>query len=524
MKKSSVKTQLVVAFGVLTLLMVGMSVFGALSLQGANERFAAYVNGEARRAELAMDVRIYANRRAIAVRDMVLVDGPGERELEKNKAVEAHQQLQASLQALKEAVAGAVDATARERSLVDNIASIESRYAPVALGIVRLSDEGRRDEAIRQMNQECRPLLRQLIAAAREDVDHTRALTARKSREAASTLAEQYGVMLALSALSAALAVALAWWIIRRLMGSLGAEPAELSLLAQRVAGGDLSEVHGAASAPSGSVLASMGSMQRQLLSLIEQVRQSAESIASASSQIAQGNNDLSSRTEQQASALQETAASMEELGATVHDNALHARQASQLAQDASQVAVRGGGTVDQVIDTMRGIQQSSGQIAEIIAVVEGIAFQTNILALNAAVEAARAGEQGRGFAVVATEVRSLATRSSQAAREIKSLIQDSSDRVTRGTALVDEAGATMRQVVEAIQQVSAIMGDISAASAEQSNGVAQVGQAVTQMDDATQQNAALVEESAAAAESLKGQAAQLVQAIAAFKLNRSPA
>ncbi|RZL10955.1 MAG: methyl-accepting chemotaxis protein, partial [Rubrivivax sp.] len=507
MKNLSVKMQLALAFGVLTALMVGMSLFGVLGLRAANEHFNDYVNGEAHRAELAIDVRIYANRRAIAVRDMVLVDSPAERDAEKTKAVEAHQQLQDSLRALQNAVSQASNVTAEERALVDQLVDIEARYSPVALDIVRLASEDQREQAVRKMNQECRPLLRQLISTAKDTVELTRALTARKSEAAAATLSEQYIVMLTVSALATLVAVLLAWLIIRRLATSLGAEPADLSQVAQRVAQGDLSEVRGADTAPAGSVLASMGTMQRQLTALIDQVRQSADSIASASSEIAHGNNDLSSRTEQQASALQETAASMEELGATVTENAGHARQASQLAQDASAVAVQGGGTVEQVIETMRGIHESSGKIAEIIAVVEGIAFQTNILALNAAVEAARAGEQGRGFAVVATEVRSLASRSSEAAREIKSLIQASSERVTRGTALVDQAGATMRQVVEAIQQVSTLMADISAASTEQSAGVAQVGQAVTQMDDATQQNAALVEESAAAAESLKGQA-----------------
>jgi methyl-accepting chemotaxis protein len=238
-------------------------------------------------------------------------------------------------------------------------------------------------------------------------------------------------------------------------------------------------------------------------------------SVATASAQIAQGNNDLSARTEQQASALEQTAASMEELSSTVRQNADNARQGNQLAQNASTVAVRGGEVVGQVVDTMKGINDASRKIADIIGVIDGIAFQTNILALNAAVEAARAGEQGRGFAVVASEVRSLAGRSAEAAKEIKGLISDSVQRVEQGTVLVDQAGTTMAEVVAAIRRVTDIMGEISAASTEQSQGVAQVGEAVTQMDQATQQNAALVEESAAAAESLKAQAQQLVQAVA---------
>ncbi|MBT3069188.1 methyl-accepting chemotaxis protein [Rhodoferax sp. U11-2br] len=248
-------------------------------------------------------------------------------------------------------------------------------------------------------------------------------------------------------------------------------------------------------------------------------VRQHAEGVATASSEIAQGNQDLSSRTESQASALEETAASMEELSSTVKQNADNARQANQLALSASTVAVQGGEVVAQVVDTMKGINEASRKISDIISVIDGIAFQTNILALNAAVEAARAGEQGRGFAVVASEVRSLAGRSAEAAKEIKLLINNSVERVEQGTALVDKAGSTMTEVVNSIKRVTDIMGEISAASNEQSLGVSQVGEAVTQMDRATQQNAALVEEMAAAASSLRSQAQDLVQTVAVFKL-----
>ena len=290
--------------------------------------------------------------------------------------------------------------------------------------------------------------------------------------------------------------------------------------VADRVAEGDLSVPIVVDSRDEvGQLLTSLQHMQQSLIKTVANVRSNAEGVSTASVQIAQGNQDLSGRTESQASALEETAASMEQLGSAVKNNADNARQANQLAQAASTVAIQGGEVVGQVVETMKGINDSSRRISDIIAVIDGIAFQTNILALNAAVEAARAGEQGRGFAVVASEVRSLAGRSADAAKEITSLISASVERVERGSALVDKAGATIAEVVGSIRRVTDIMGEISAASSEQSSGVAQVGEAVTQMDHATQQNAALVEEMAAAANNLKSQAEDMVQAVAFFKL-----
>ena len=271
-------------------------------------------------------------------------------------------------------------------------------------------------------------------------------------------------------------------------------------------------------------VLLALSDMQISLIKVVSKVRLGSEGVATASAQIAQGNQDLSSRTESQASALEETAASMEELSSTVQQNADHAAQANQLAQAASSTAIQGGEVVAQVVNTMKHINDSSKRIFDIISVIDGIAFQTNILALNAAVEAARAGEQGRGFAVVASEVRSLAGRSAEAAKEIKALIGASVDRVEQGTALVNRAGVTMGEVVSSIQRVTDIVGEISAASREQSAGVSQVGEAVTQMDQVTQQNAALVEQMAAAASSLKSQANDLVQGVAVFKLSANDA
>jgi methyl-accepting chemotaxis protein-1 (serine sensor receptor) len=271
------------------------------------------------------------------------------------------------------------------------------------------------------------------------------------------------------------------------------------------------------------ALMRSLSAMQSSLATVVTTVRQGSEGVATASAEIAAGNHDLSSRTESQASALEQTAASMEELSSTVKQNADNARQANQLAMSASTVAAQGGEVVAQVVDTMRGINEASRKISDIISVIDGIAFQTNILALNAAVEAARAGEQGRGFAVVASEVRSLAGRSAEAAKEIKSLISASVERVEQGTVLVDQAGSTMQEVVGSIRRVTDIMGEISAASQEQSSGVAQVGEAVTSLDRTTQQNAALVEQMAAAASSLNTQASELVQAVSVFKVAGAP-
>nr|WP_316638450.1 methyl-accepting chemotaxis protein [uncultured Roseateles sp.] len=296
---------------------------------------------------------------------------------------------------------------------------------------------------------------------------------------------------------------------------------AEAVLAAQRMSDGDMTvSLQATGKDETSLLLQGLEAMRVRLRDIVGVVRGNAESVATGSAQIAQGNADLSQRTEEQASALEQTAATMDQLGATVRNNADSAQQANQLALGASEVAARGGEVVAQVVRTMSGINESSRKIADIISVIDGIAFQTNILALNAAVEAARAGEQGRGFAVVASEVRSLAQRSAEAAKEIKSLIGTSVERVEQGTAQVDQAGRTMEEVVSAIRRVTDIVGEISAASREQSLGVGQVGEAITQMDQVTQQNAALVEESAAAAESLKQQAGQLVQAVAVFRLD----
>ena len=325
-------------------------------------------------------------------------------------------------------------------------------------------------------------------------------------------------VMIAAVVVALAAGVLIAGFISRRVVGRLGAEPDELAGIAERIAAGDLSSTqHG--TVRSGSMLASMLAMRGALQTIVLTVRDGVAQVASASSEIAQGNADLSSRTEQQAASVQQTAASMEELGGNLRSSADSALRANQLAAQASDGAQRGGAVVAEVVSTMADIHGASRKIADIIGVIDGIAFQTNILALNAAVEAARAGEQGRGFAVVAGEVRALAQRSAAAAREIKSLIGDSVERVDNGHRLVHSAGEAMQAVVEQVRSVSELIGQITTATHEQSQGVEQVGQAVTALDRNAQQNAALVEQSAAAAESLRQQSTRLAEAVSQFKL-----
>ena len=403
-----------------------------------------------------------------------------------------------------------------EKPLLEAFNTARNAYLAARDRMMAAKRAGNSDEANRIFESEFSVVSPGYVKAMTAMLDYQRkAIDDMNAQIAADTARGQWQLEL-LGTVAMALGIGLAVLLTRSIT-----RPMAMAVrLVDAVAGGDLSQrqqVEG--SDEIAQLVGSLGRMSEGLTQLVRQVRQSSESIQTASEEMAMGNHDLSARTEQQASALQETASSMEQLSSAVRQNADSAQQANQLAKSASGIAVQGGEVVGQVVQTMKGINDASRKIADIIGVIDSIAFQTNILALNAAVEAARAGEQGRGFAVVASEVRSLASRSAEAAREIKSLIGASVERVEQGTAMVDKAGATMTEVVGSIRRVTDIIGEISAASGEQSAGVAQVGEAVTHIDQATQQNAALVEQMAAAASGLKGQAEQLVKVVATFKL-----
>ncbi|KAG8152589.1 methyl-accepting chemotaxis protein [Burkholderia catarinensis] len=518
-KQMTVRAKLTTTFGLLVSLILLVSCLAILALGDAQDGFADYVSSFSARANLVTQVRTAVDRRAIAARNVVLVTTPHDTQLEKDAVLQAHHDVQTHLHELNEAIAHGSNVSEKARVLVAEIDRVESLYGPVAMAIVDAALNNRRDQAISMIDEQCRPLLAQLVAATDAYADYTRNRAQQMVQESAEHNATRRTLVLLVCLASVAVALFSAILITRGLTRALGAEPATLGDVTRRVASGDLGPVPGAADAPRGSVLASMGEMQSSLVRLIAEVRTAADSIATGSSEIASGNHDLSSRTEQQAASLQETASSMEQLTSTVRTNAENAQQASGLAGTASDIAQKGNAVVTQVVETMSEIRQSSARIAEITGIIEGIAFQTNILALNAAVEAARAGEQGRGFAVVASEVRSLAQRSANAAKEIKDLIADSVVKVQDGARFADDAGRTMHEVTQAVARVTDIMGEIAAASGEQSRGIEQVNLAITQMDEVTQQNAALVEQAAAASKSLEDQGHRLTASVEFFRL-----
>jgi methyl-accepting chemotaxis protein len=458
------------------------------------------------------ELRLEVNRQARSIRNIALFSNS-------EQIANERKSLQVSRDKVNE-ISTRVDTriqSVQGRQLLQKSAEHRAKFREGVDRYLALLDAGQRDAAIDLLVTGLRPVQLDYLNAMNEQIELQKQLAQKVGEEAVESVGVLQIAVWSAVAAAVVFAIVVGIWIVRSITRPVN----EAVDLARAVAGGDLTRtIHTERRDETGLLLRALADMQAGLVKVVGTVRQGSESVASASSQIAQGNQDLSARTESQASALEETAASMEELSSTVKQNADNARQANQLSQSASTVAVQGGEVVAQVVDTMKGINDSSRKIADIISVIDGIAFQTNILALNAAVEAARAGEQGRGFAVVASEVRSLAGRSAEAAKEIKALITDSVGRVEQGSVLVDQAGQTMSEVVASIRRVTDIMGEISAASTEQSQGVAQIGEAVQQMDQATQQNAALVEEMAAAANSLKSQAQDLVQAVAVFRLD----
>ncbi|MDP9902159.1 methyl-accepting chemotaxis protein [Variovorax ginsengisoli] len=406
--------------------------------------------------------------------------------------------------------------TPEEKALSADIQAKRTAYIALRTSILKLKEANQLVEAKALTSGKLVPALATYEASVSAMLEHQKSVIDQSAKDINSLYQSACWTLIALASVALAIGAAVAWWLTQGITQPLR----EALAFAQTVASGDLrSAVTAQASDETGQLLEALGKMQESLAAVVSVVRNGTHTIATASREIAAGNQDLSSRTEEQASSLEQTAASMEELTSTVKQNAENARQANQLSASASDIAVRGGSIVSQVVNTMTAIDGSSKKIVDIISVIDGIAFQTNILALNAAVEAARAGEQGRGFAVVASEVRNLAQRSAAAAKEIKGLIDTSVGNVNAGTALVDEAGRTMGQIVDSVQRVTDIMGEITAASQEQTTGIEQINQAITQMDQVTQQNAALVEEAAAAASSLQEQAHSLVQTVSVFKL-----
>ncbi len=510
-------TKLAFSFGLIVVLLLVISVVTTLRIQAINERIADIIDDRAVKVALAADLNQRVSAQLLGLRSAIM-------------AREDQEEVRNALSGVDKAVAENTEILARLEKMINTPigqklfkAMVDARgpYGKGRNEVIAMIKAGKVEEAAIHLLKTVRPAQNEFLATIDAFSVAQRKLMAESGEKAKAEGATAIRTNLAVAALAALLAAGVGYGITRSLTRQLGGEPAEARDLASAIAEGDLTRHITVATGDLTSLMSRLAAMQQSLQQVVSNVRQNSESVATASAQIAQGNQDLSSRTEEQASALQQTAATMEQLDTTVRNNADSAKQANQLAQGASAVAAQGGEVVGKVVDTMRGISDSSRKIGDIIGVIDGIAFQTNILALNAAVEAARAGEQGRGFAVVASEVRSLAQRSAEAAKEIKTLIGRSVEQVEQGTALVDQAGKTMGEIVGSIQSVSDIVAEITSASAEQSNGVQQVGEAVSQMDRATQQNAALVEESAAAAESLKGQAQQLVQAVAVFKLSQ---
>ena len=520
LSKMKVGTSLAFGYSLVLLFLVAVTALGISRMAQIQHRLENVVNVNNVETRLVIDMRALVNDRTVTLRNLSLLTDASDMQPEIdriNDQTRKHADAEGKLETMF-----ASSAVADEKDLLNRIKEQEAAATPAIAKAIDLWQNNKAEEATKVLIKEIRPVQKKWLDAlnelsALEDKQSAQAATDAQSAFASARLA-----MLTLGALALLAGLTAAYWITKRLLKQLGGEPTYAVKIANQIAAGDLTGLISTKSNDRDSLLASMKAMRDSLVNIVGQVRTGTDSIATASSQITAGNLDLSSRTEQQASSLEKTASSMEELTSTVKQNADNARQANQLAASASDVARKGGEVVSQVVQTMGSINDSAKKIVDIISVIDGIAFQTNILALNAAVEAARAGEQGRGFAVVAAEVRNLAQRSAAAAKEIKSLISNSVEQVEIGSKLVGQAGVTMEEVVESVKRVTDIMGEITAASQEQSAGIAQVNQAIIEMDGVTQQNAALVEEAASAAQSLQDQAADVASVVSVFKLDAS--
>ncbi|WP_198089022.1 methyl-accepting chemotaxis protein [Variovorax sp. E3] len=516
MKNWNTSQRLGAGFAAVLALMVLIAGIGVLRLQGVGEATQDMARNALVKERLAAAWQLGTNTNSVRTFSLLKSNDPAvQAYLQKNitSTSTAITETQKKLEAMLSAPA--------ELALSADIKKKRGDYVELRNQILKLKAEGRADEATKLTDSQLLSALDGYDASIRAMVAHQQQEIDRTAGDIDARYHAGRTYIIALAVLALVLGAVIAWLLARSIVQPIG----EALLIAETVAAGDLSqEFETERGGDFGRLLRGMGEMEDTLTDLVTRIKASSDSIAVASRQIAAGNQDLSSRTEQQASSLEQTAASMEELTSTVKQNADNARQANQLAVSASAVAVKGGSVVSQVVDTMGSINASSRKIVDIIGVIDGIAFQTNILALNAAVEAARAGEQGKGFAVVASEVRSLAQRSASAAKEIKTLIGDSVEKVEEGSKQVSEAGRTMEEIVGSVRRVTDIMGEITAASQEQTSGIEQINQAITQMDQVTQQNAALVEEASAAAQSLQEQADNLVRAVSTFKLDADEA